>query len=334
MFNYTNTFVINSSVDKKSGMPKWSAQEAQGGKPANFSVKRCGNFTADNVVKIWKNAYSEGTKGSVKLTMRKGNFGVGGSGAGTYQIMLWVMLSGATAPQDSRYANDFVEKGKPYVFSIEVTDSTSTSDMANAFANQINRMSQEYDDYELIATVSGNDITITHGEADMAYYLKFVKAQLMQFDETRQNPARYEYSVVAEGEKTEPVEPFGTYDYMIRTIELPTYANRAWLNPNEELQPIVGGKYNQYTIRMRSEVGVQGMSHIGQIVEAETLHVFYVLDSISSEFESALSKVGTVENGISTFSAGNSVGTFSAGNSALADKENAGTQSSKASSKK
>lgn len=302
MFNYTNTFVINSAIDKTSGLARWSAQEQQGSKPANFDVKRCGHFTKDNVLHIYKTPYSEGTKGKLTITMKKGNLGVGGSGVGSYQIVIWVKLSGATAPQDSRYANDFVEKGKPYSFSIEVTDSMSTSDMATAFADQINRMSQEYEDYELQATTSTNDLIIEHGEVDMAYYLKFVKGQLLQFDETKDNPARREYAVIQNGVTVEPVEPFGTYDYMIRNIELPTFANRAWLNPNEEQQPIAGGHYNQYTIVMQSEVGVQGMSHIGQVVEARTTHIFYVLDTLASSFESALSKVGNIEDSTAGYS--------------------------------
>lgn len=294
--NYTNTFIINSAIDTKSQLAKWSSQAGQDGKPANFDVKRCGHFTKDNVRHIWKTPYNAGTKGKLTITMKKGTFGVGGSGNGSYQILIWVMLSGATAPQDSRYANDFVEKGKPYAFSIEVTDSMATTNMATAFADQINRMSQEYDDYELVATASGSDLIIEHGEADMAYYLKFTKGQLMQFNETNDNPARKDYTLVQNGVTVEPVEPFGTYDHLIRTISLPTFANRAWLNPNEEQQPIVGGHYNQYVIEMQEEVGVQGMSHMGQVVEARTTHVFYVLDSIASSFETALSQVGEIED--------------------------------------
>lgn len=299
--NYTNTFIINSAVDTKSQLAKWSSQAEQDEKPANFDVKRCGHFTKNNVRGIWKTPYNAGTKGKLTITMKKGTFGVGGSGSGSYQVLIWVMLSGATAPQDSRYANDFVEKGKPYAFSIEVTDSMATTDMATAFADQINRMSQEYDDYELVATASGSDLVIEHGEADMAYYLKFTKGQLMQFNETAENPVRKDYTLVQNGVTVEPVEPFGTYDHLIRTISLPTFANRAWLNPNEEQQPIVGGHYNQYTIEMQEEVGVQGMSHMGQVVEARTTHVFYVLDSIASSFESALSQIGEIKDSTETY---------------------------------
>lgn len=299
--NYTNTFIINSAVDTKSQLAKWSSQAEQDGKPANFDVKRCGHFTKNNVRSIWKTPYNAGTKGKLTITMKKGTFGVGGSGNGSYQVLIWVMLSGATAPQDSRYANDFVEKGKPYAFSIEVTDSMATTDMATAFADQINRMSQEYDDYELVATASGSYLVIEHGEADMAYYLKFTKGQLMQFNETADNPVRKDYTLVKNGVTVEPVEPFGTYDHLIRTISLPTSANRAWLNPNEEQQPIVGGHYNQYTIEMQEEVGVQGMSHMGQVVEARTTHVFYVLDSIASSFESALSQIGEIKDATETY---------------------------------
>lgn len=303
MFNYTNTWIINSATDRESGLAKWSAQEEQGTTPANIDIKRCGHFTKNNVVSIYKTPFSLGVNGKVTITMKKGTFGYQNSGAGNYQIFLQVRLTGATAPQDSRYANDFVQKGKPYAFSIEVTDSMSTADMANAFAAQINRMAEEYNDRELVATVSSNDVVIECGDEGIQKYLLFEKAQLLQLDERRDNPARREYAEVAKGTVVTPEEPFGTYDHLIRSIALPTTEHRAWLSVHEEDQPIVGGKYNQYVITMQNEVGVQGLAHVGDVVTARTTHVFYVLESISGEFETALAKVGEIKNNtISGFS--------------------------------
>lgn len=296
MFNYTNTWIINSATDRESGLAKWSAQDEQGTTPANFDVKRCGHFTKDNVKSIFKTSYSLGVNGKVTIAMKKGTYGFGGSGAGNYQIFLQVMLTGATAPQDSRYANDFVQKGKPYAFSIEVTDSMSTADMANAFAAQINRMAEEYGDRELIATVSSNDVVIECGDEGIQKYLLFTKAQLLQLDERRDNPARREYAEVSKGVVVNPEESFGTYDHLIRAIALPTTEHRAWLSVHEEDQPIVGGKYNQYVITMQNEVGVQGLAHVGDVVTARTTHIFYVLDSISGQFEEALKKVGEIKD--------------------------------------
>lgn len=297
MFNYSNNYVINAAIDGFSGLPKWSAQDevvdANGviTKEANFEVKRMGTFKKSSIVSIFKNAYSPGTEGTAVFTMKKGSFGKP-AGSGSYMLDIYVRLTGQNL--DSRFSNAYVLKGTPFTFAISVTDSDTTADMAEKFANQINRIAQEYGDMRLVATANGNDLTLKAGEQDLKYNYIFERAILKQLDDSKELPVEHNYKEVAKAVVTNAVQPFGDYGWMIRNFILPTTENRAIWGIHEEDQPIVGGKYNQYTITICNRVGVQGSDHVGDVVHAETVHVFYVLDSLSTEFEAALQKVGTI----------------------------------------
>lgn len=298
MFNWTGHHIINSAVDENSGTPKWVAQDAQGGKPAKFIVKRMAQFTSESVKAIYKTPYTPKVDGKVVITMKKGNFDIDKAGVGSYMLDLYVRLSGQNL--DSRFANPYVLKGQPFNFTIEVTDADTTATMAQKFAEQINKSGVLYGDNRLKATYSGNDLTIMAGEKGLEEYLLFEKAELMQMDERQPNPVRRTYkSVGAVKTVTKPAQAFGDYDWIIKNYILPTTEHRNIWSVHELDQPVLNGHYNAYTIRLCNQVGVQGMDHVGDIVNAETQQVFYVLDSLATEFEAALSKVGTIQQAMS-----------------------------------
>lgn len=297
MFNYSNNYVINTAVDAFSGLPKWSAQDevVDGSgvitKEANFEIKRMGAFKKSAIRSIYRNVASSGTEGKAVFTMKKGAFG-NPNGTGSYMLDIYVRLSGQNL--DSRFSNAYVLKGTPFTFSIEVDDTDTTATMAQKFAEQINRMGVEYGDMRLTATAQGNDLTVKAGEQDLKYNYIFERANLQQLDDSKDLPVEHVYKTVNSAVVTTPVQPFGDYNWMIRNMILPTTENRAIWGIHEEDQPIVGGQYNQYTITICNRVGVQGSAHVGDVVHAETTHVFYVLNSLATEFEAALQKVGTI----------------------------------------
>ena len=292
MFKYTNSYIINSATDV-SGLPKWSAQDEQDGKEANFNIKRMGTFVKSSVRSIYRTKYSEGIEGKAVFTMQKGTYG-SPAGTGEYMLDMYVRLTNDNL--DSRFANDLVLKGMPFTFSITVTDSDTTSDMADKFADQINRMGIEYNDFRLQAAAVGAQLTVWAGEQDLKYHVLFERAVLRQYDGSAEFPVDRVYREVSQATVTKPVLPFGDYQWMIRNVMLPTTENRAIWNVHEEDLPIVGGHYNQYYITICNRVGVQGATHVGDVVYSETYHSFYVLDSLATEFEAALQKVGTIQD--------------------------------------
>lgn len=296
MFQYSNSYIINSATDALSGLPKWSSQDEESSagvitKEANMVIKRMGTFKKSAVKSIYKTAASDGVEGKVEFTMRKGTYG-SPAGTGEYMLDLYVRLTNDNL--DSRFANDFVLKGMPFTFAIEVTDSDTTTTMAQKFADQINRMGIEYNDFRLVAEANAAVLTIKAGEAGLKYNVLFERAILRQYDGSAEFPVDRVYKEVTEGTVTKPVLPFGDYDWMIRNFMLPTTENRAIWNVHEEDLPIMGAKYNQYIITICNRVGVQGAAHVGDVVYAETQHSFYVLSTLATEFEAALQKVGTI----------------------------------------
>lgn len=89
-------------------------------------------------------------------------------------------------------------------------------------------------------------------------------------------------------------EGFGTYRHLIKDFRLPTMENRRWGAIIQDEVPIVGATYDQYTIYYCSKVGVQGLAHVGDMVEAMTTHVFYVNTALKDDWEAAIANIGTL----------------------------------------
>ena len=89
-------------------------------------------------------------------------------------------------------------------------------------------------------------------------------------------------------------EGFGTYRNMIKDYRLPTAANTRWNKIIQDETPVVGAKYNQYTIEYCVNRGLMGGAAVGQQVKSKTTHVFFVNQAIASDFETELAKLGTL----------------------------------------
>lgn len=84
---------------------------------------------------------------------------------------------------------------------------------------------------------------------------------------------------------TENVVGFGTYEYMIHNLRLPTHANIRFMSQAEVEMPIKGGKYTQYSFEYTVPRRIGGLSVAGQNNYSTTIHTFFVLDTIVSDFE-------------------------------------------------
>lgn len=88
---------------------------------------------------------------------------------------------------------------------------------------------------------------------------------------------------------TPNVVEFGTYDYMIHNLRLPTYANIRFASQAEVEMPIKGGNYYQYSFEYTVPRRLGGLSVAGQKTESTTTHTFFVLESCDADF---LAKTG------------------------------------------
>ena len=91
---------------------------------------------------------------------------------------------------------------------------------------------------------------------------------------------------------------FGTYEYMIHNLRLPTHANIRFASPAEVEMPVKGGKYTQYSFEYTVPRRLGGLSVAGQKTESTTIHTFFVLNSEVDKFEGQLGNVTYVNKGV------------------------------------
>lgn len=276
MFQYTNTIVLNSLKDATTGLDKIVKGVN------NIEVRRVNKFLKSNVSAMYKRAASDPVIG-------KAEFAIINPGAGIYRLKLYIRLSGS---QNSYYSNDFVFKGKPFVYEFKIASaSTSTADVATEIKRVIDKIQAFYGDKYIKTEASGDTLTI-HGVDE---YQLFTEAKIQKLNTAANNPLTNEvFEDVIEGKITKSVEGFGTYTHILKDLRLPTIEARKFEAVNQEELPVPGAKYNQYIIEYKVDRGLFGGAAVGQQVTSKTTHVFYVLDSLAAEFETDLKVLGTI----------------------------------------
>lgn len=300
MFQFTTTNVINSNKDYTTGKPLWSAQGATGSKPASLNVKRVNNFISTNVVAIYKaEAYdAEYAKATIDFSQ------VNGTEGDVFRLHLYIGLSQAS--QSSLYANDLQWKGKPLSVDFVWADSA---------ANTVAKLIKTINKYEMMVynkkllNVSYRGTYLTIEGTDEYQRFKFINIE--KFDNEPYH-GMGEYKVVrslenlskksTNAEVTNSAEGyfagkegFGTYSFLLHNLRIPTHDRTRYLALNQDETPVIGAKYNQYTVYYCANRGILGSNAVGDtVVKSRTTHVFYVNQTISSQFETALQKIGTI----------------------------------------
>ena len=85
---------------------------------------------------------------------------------------------------------------------------------------------------------------------------------------------------------------FGTYDYLLHNLRMPTYENYRFTSPAAVEMPMPGVKYTQYTfLYCVPRPGLGGLSVAGQFNHSTTTHVFFVAESAKEAFEQAFDAI-------------------------------------------
>lgn len=302
MFQFTTTNVINSNKDYTTGKPLWSAQEAALDKPAFLNIKRVSKFLKSNVVSIYKAEANDPEMAKVTLDLSQ----ISGKDGESYRLSVYIGLTQAS--QESRYANDLILKGKP--FTVDFVWKTSAAEVAKNLVKIINKYAVMVYGEKLL-NVSCDDTYLTIEAVNE--YQRFRKVNIEKFDKDAYF-GRGEYNAVRTLENlTEQSsnaaltgtvegyfvgkEGFGTYSYLLHNLRIPTPMRTRAFGVNLDENPIIGAKYNQYTIHYCTDRGVLGTNAVGDTVKSVTTHVFYVNKSVASEFETDLAKIAP-EGGI------------------------------------
>lgn len=312
MFNFTTTTVINSDKDYTTGKDRWIGTAANDSQKivGSLNVLRVMNFKAPNVTAIYKAVANDPEMAKVTF-----NF-TGVTAAKGDQLRLSIYIGLRQASQDSRYSNDLILKGKP--FTVDFIWKDSPADTVKDLVKTINKyMVFVYGSKLLNVSYSGAYLTIEATseyqifrkldieklDAEDHFYMGSYKT-IKALDSIAKKNSNAEVTATAEGYFVGK-EGFGTYSYLLHNLRLPTPANTHAFRVYEDEAPIVGAKYNQYTIHYCADRGQLGLNAVGDTTKSVTTHAFYVNQDVAASFETALGKIGTaveVPKTVSSFS--------------------------------
>lgn len=312
MFEFTTTTVLNTNQDFTTGLtPLWSAQAATDDRPASMNIKRHLNFKKPNVVSITKALYTDPVIAKAELDLS----GLG-KNKGNFRIAMYIQLAQSSA--NSYYANDLVFKGKPFYIEFIWKDGEAATQVAVKIKNLVKKYMLAVYEKDLVkVTADGTKVIIT----GIDEYQRFVKVDIEEYVENTTHPERSQYEVIKSAlptdQSTDPAydtnftitqgkEGFGTYQWLLKNLRLPTAARTSWTAINADEVPIIGAKYNEYIVRYCVKRGIMGGDAVGEVTKSLTTHVFYVNQNVAAQFEAALAVIAP-DDGIETVPAEPSV---------------------------
>lgn len=298
MFQFTTTTIVNSLQDYNFPANDLITEIKEGNTVKGIHIKRDFNFLADNVEAIYKRAASDPVMAQATIDLTEVT---APSADTTFRIAIYIRLSGC---QNSYYANDFVFKGKPFYIEFLWKNGETAANVAKKVVKIAKKYQQMVYEYQLLA-ISENAGVLTIDGTDE--YQTLTKVDFEKFDENK--GAWQEGGHVGAFEAIDSIEDkdgdivtlvrqakqgFGTYRNMIKDYRLPTAANTRWNKIVQDETPVVGAKYNQYTVVYCVNRGIMGGDAVGEVVKSKTTHVFFVKQDLASAFETQLAKIGTV----------------------------------------
>lgn len=269
MYQFTTTTIINSNLDSNGVTAKFAGSADQ------LTVTRVGTFKKDNIVSIFKNPYTAGVKEQAKVTVPAGTSGK------VLRLEVIVKLEQST---NSEYANSFLWFRKPVV--IEIISTGVAADNAAALVSELTKFKNSYGFSYVNATSSGADVTLVATDNNQ----RFESVKLTEENTSPNSIIQPEYDLVATGSVIVPGKiGFGDDEFMIKSIQIPTYENTRPFGTSLEERPILGGNYTQYTLRY--SIDKDGADGIVSGFKSVTTHVFYVKSDLVTSFETELDKL-------------------------------------------
>ena len=308
MFNWTTTTILNSLKDYTTGdalIKVWTGAgdaDSNGLKPG-FSgaypvikIKRDLTLESRYISNIYKAYANDAVLCEITVDCAAIASAVTDRPAHA-RLAFYVALEGS---EESIYANDGYQKGKPFSVGFEIAKNDDGAKIAakiKANAEKYGVIMYGKKIFDL--SVSGTTLTIkgTHE------YQRFKNAMIAidgtidetlvdVYDESTTTSDGGVFTLVNRG-----MNSFGTYHQLIKDLRLPTAHNTKWLALKEDEKPVVGAKYNQYIITYCApSMANPGFTVIGQHNDSVTTHVFWVNQDIDTEFKAFLTAAGvTVE---------------------------------------
>lgn len=275
MFHYTTQTVINSkhALDV-FGKPKLDHEGKEVprfvGTADAFTVTGTGTYKKDNIEAVYKRAFTKGEREVAKIN-------VPAKDAGTIlRLTVVVKLQENTQSDYVNFSYDFKQP-----LTVEVTATGTVAKDATALANTLNKMKVEYGRSLFVASASGADLTLTVRYPEQHF-------ESIVLEEVTPDAFAPVITTLPTGLVITPGHiGFGDDAWMLRAVELPSYENSRHFRPMKDEKPILGGKYSQYTLKYKVEIG-EGMGVWGASNVSITNHVFWVKSDLVDAFEDAI----------------------------------------------
>lgn len=295
MFQFTTTTVINSAKDYTN-----PSVELFKGDSKYFDVKRVNRFKVKNIRSVYKQdpVAQSNAKATIDMAKVKETLTANKATKGTFRVEIYVHL--AQSNNNPLYSNTWVVKGRPWTFEFSAT----STEEASAIVDKVIKMITKFklftmDTEQLKATKESTKLVLTAQDP----YQIFSKVELQYFDPSigtttgcctpRGEYAPVEnYGVTNVATITPGNEGFGTFEWIMRNLRLPTAEQTRWNAPYQDDRPMVGATYTQYTLEYCENRGILGGDAVGEETKSVTTHVFFVNQTVKEQFEAALTAAG------------------------------------------
>ena len=283
MYQFTKETIINSNLDSNGVSTKFFADDANN----VFSVLRSGNFPASRVTSAIKIPYVAPVKETLTKTITTAN----SDAAKTYRLYVKLRRVGSFT---SDYANAMTRNFLEKFYEVVGVTSGTASTLVASLETAINKENNFKDNVYFTVSKSGAAITLTAIDE----YTHFEKVEIQEVKLSSASLTGYDSFTVLEdvlgnGSLTAGTEGFGTVKQITKNLRLPTLANTNWLAIGQDERPIPGGTYNCYILKLKTVDAEQGgVSTVGQELTSVTTHKFYVLSTLVTAWEAAMTEAG------------------------------------------
>lgn len=295
MFQFTTTTVINSAKDYTN-----PSVELFKGDSKYFDVKRVNRFKVKNIRSVYKQdpVAQSNAKATIDMAKVKETLTANKATKGTFRVEIYVHL--AQSNNNPLYSNTWVVKGRPWTFEFSATSTEEAGNIVDKIIKMITKFKLfTMDTEQLKATKESTKLVLTAQDP----YQIFSKVELQYFDPSIGTTTgcctpRGEYAPVGNYGVTNVVtitpgnEGFGTFEWIMRNLRLPTAEQTRWNALYQDDRPMVGATYTQYTLEYCENRGILGGDAVGEETKSVTTHVFFVNQTVKTQFEAALTAAG------------------------------------------
>lgn len=295
MFQFTTTTVINSAKDYTN-----PSVDLFKGDSKYFDVKRVNRFKVKNIRSVYKQdpVAQSNAKATIDMAKVKETLTANKATKGTFRVEIYVHL--AQSNNNPLYSNTWVVKGRPWTFEFSATSTEEAGNIVDKVIKMITKFKLfTMDTEQLKATKEGTKLVLTAQDP----YQIFSKVELQYFDPSIGTTTgcctpRGEYASVENYGVTDVVtitpgnEGFGTFEWIMRNLRLPTAEQTRWNALYQDDRPMVGATYTQYTLEYCENRGILGGDAVGEETKSVTTHVFFVNQAVKTQFEAALTAAG------------------------------------------